>query len=246
MRRFATLITVATLAALLAACGSSKSNAGSSSATTSIPVSAEVTSPPGTGGGGTDAAAFANGIAWFFTDNSATTQATVPATISSCVQAKLKDDDAKVIAALKANADDDNLDDAVAIRVLRASAACDHGWVVTSFAGQIDLSKFGVTDPAKQACITTAAVDDIVALDDSKVSGTGGNSLAAPLAAALESCVPIAQGLAGLLADPSSGLTQAQATCIADAASKTVTWQSLLNQDPSVASAITTAKASCG
>ena len=115
------------------------------------------------------------------------------------------------------------------------------------FLQEENLAQIGVTAADQTTCLGASVVDNIVGVDDTKVTSTGGEVVAAPMAAALETCVPIKQALTTILSDPKTGISAAQVDCIATAASKTLTWAKLLDKSgqQAVKDAVATAAASC-
>ena len=228
------LCTVVAVTALVG-CGSSSSTTSSS------------TPAPQTSVSSVDGAAFASGLAWFFTDSSSTTPAVLPAALPSCTLGKLGGSDAALVAGLTNAKSADTMPDASGIRVFRASATCDHGAVQALFLQEENLAQIGVTAADQTTCLGASVVDNIVGVDDTKVTSTGGEVVAAPMAAALETCVPIKQALTTILSDPKTGISAAQVDCIATAASKTLTWAKLLDKSgqQAVKDAVATAAAGC-
>lgn len=208
--------------------------------------SSSSTAAPQTTASSVDPVAFGTGLAWFFTDSSATTPATVPATLTTCTRDKLDDADATLVAGLKDAKAANSQPDAWGIRVFRAATTCDRGTVQTLFIQETDLSTFGATSDQK-TCLANQVVDNIAALDDTNVTSTGGEVLRAPLTATLDSCVPLVQGLTALLSDPTTGIPAAQVDCIAGAAAKTLTWAQILDKsnEQVFKNALTTAAAAC-
>jgi len=243
MRRtlFASLLTALALPLLVTACGStSATSADKSAEKQSNSSSAETTVPK------VDPAAFRAGMAWFFTDSSATTPVSLPADLSTCTATKLDEADASTIAGLKSASASDSLPDPVGIRVFRATLACDRGTVEALFVKQIDLAKLGA-DATQQTCVTTGLMDSIATLDDTKATGKGGEAMSVPFGAALDKCIPLAQGLAAILADPSNGIPASSVDCIAGAAAKALTWAQVVDNtnQAAVKAAMQAAAAGC-
>ncbi|MGZ4729819.1 MAG: hypothetical protein ACXWB2_19045 [Acidimicrobiales bacterium] len=225
------VLVVAALA--LGACSSSKSD-GAAPAGTSNEKASESSGTSSTTAGSTMTPEFSKGLAALWSDADGTDVAVLPAGLDACVYDKLPASDITVISAMKEPADSTNIDDALGIRVFRASNTCDRPGVAKMFSGQLGLEQFGITPTdAQNQCVATGVIDGVVALDPDAATGSVGEALKGPLGDALQACVPIRDFLLGVLAKEGT-VSPSVAACVADKAAATVTWAEVLNDDPSL------------
>lgn len=244
--RSSVVVAVMVVAALaLGACGSSGSDSDDAG-------------PPGTGNekpsesNGTSSttadasatAAFSKGLAVLWSNSNGTTVAVLPSGLDDCVYEKLPAGDITVVSGLQVPADGSDIEDAVGIRVFKASNTCDRAGILKVFSTQLGLDRFGVTPTAAQnECVAGSVLDGVVALDADTATGKSGEALKAPFAAALQACVPIRDFLLAAIAN--QGLSPDVAACAADKAAETITWLEVINNDPGLEAKGQAAGAAC-
>jgi hypothetical protein len=102
------------------------------------------------------------------------------------------------------------------------------------FAGQLGLDRLGFTPTDTQnRCVADGIIDGVVALDPDAATGSSGEALKGPFAAAMQDCVPIRDFLITALNQQGS-VPPDVAACVADKAAETITWAEVLNDDPSL------------
>ena len=173
--------------------------------------------------------AFASGLAvWFTSSDPGSHPVLLPDGLAGCVQQKLTVGDAGAISALQVPSDQDHLTSATQINVYRALESCDLSGAAEVFTGQgAVFAEMGVHAIGQQQCVTEHFIEGVAAFDE-HATGPIRPRIDAEMERAFQACVPIAEGLAAVLARV-HGPTPDQAQCISQAMATTIRWTDLFH-----------------
>jgi hypothetical protein len=130
---------------------------------------------------------FDKGLTLFYTPSGAQAP-TIPSSFSGCVYGKSTAADRAVLSKVTSQNDLNDMADAVGVRITRSSNACDASLTAQLVEAEAFAGAPSSISASEKSCITTKAIDAIVAIDDTKLSGSNSKTVQDAVTNAAKAC----------------------------------------------------------